>query len=202
MCLGVRVAVARERMGRFLWEEHPVKADIVIPVQDSGTGAASGFAEASGLPLKPMALFKSHYVARTFIDPCNASRIRGNRLKFNPIQEFVEGKRVVVVDDSIVRANVIKAIARALRSAGAIEVHGRISSPPCICPCYYGIDTYRVVDELIARRLGGDVEAIRQETGLDSLGYLGVRNLRRAVSETHGFCDACFTGNYFTPTEK
>ena len=198
---GKRVILVREEMGRTLWQEHPVEADIVVPIPDSGSAAAAGLAEEARLPLKQLGLFRSHYVGRTFIEPIK-ERVRALNIKLNPIREIVEGKRIVLVDDSIVRASVIKRVIRQLRGKGAAEIHVRISSPPYIAPCFYGIDTYRVDKELIAQRLGGDVEAIRREIGADTLGYLSIGGLKKAVSgdAAHpGFCDACFTGNYHIP---
>ncbi|KKS38953.1 MAG: amidophosphoribosyltransferase [Candidatus Sungbacteria bacterium RIFCSPLOWO2_12_FULL_41_11] len=202
---GRRAQRVREEMGRNLWRESAVDADIVVPVPDSGNFAACGLAKEAGLPIE-MALFRSHYVGRTFIEPLQERREKGMRIKLNVIPELVEGKRVVVVDDSIVRSTVIKRVINMLREAGAREIHTRISSPPYKYPCYYGIDTYRVENELIAKRLNGDVEAIRKEIGADSLHYLSLEGLRRSVMEVPGnklkannFCDACFSGNYHIP---
>ncbi|MBI2637621.1 MAG: amidophosphoribosyltransferase, partial [Candidatus Sungbacteria bacterium] len=149
-------------------------------------------------------------VGRTFIEPIQERREKGLRIKLNIIPELVAGKRVVVVDDSIVRATVIKKTIAMLRDAGAREVHVRISSPPYQYPCHYGIDTYRVQDELIAKRLAGDTESIRREIGADTLRYLTLEGLKEAVWTTRGkeslfgknqMCDACFSGNYHIPIE-
>lgn len=205
--LGRGAQAVRERMGRFLWREAPVDADIVISVPDSGNCAAEGVAMESGLPLKMLGIFRSHYVGRTFIEPIGPKRARELNIKFNPIADIVRGKRLVVVDDSIVRANVAKKVVGLLREKGAKEIHMRISSPPYCHPCHYGIDTYRVEDELAGRRHRGDVELIRQEIGADTLHYLSLEKLKEAVSGGGagdcevGFCDACFTGDYPIPVK-
>src|SRR3989344_7765139 len=198
--LGRRAQSVREQMGRYLWHEHPVHADMVIPVPDSGNFAAFGLSKESGLPTE-MALFRSHYVGRTFIEPLGKKRSSHLRIKFNVIPEIVHDKRVVLVDDSIVRASVMRGVIELLRLAGAKEIHVRISCPPYLHPCYYGIDTYRVKGELIAKRHGGDIEMIRREIGADSLGYLSLEKLKQAVSgkNSFDFCDACFSGNYHIP---
>jgi len=200
-----RVQLVREEMGRRLWRESKVSADIVVAVPDSGNFAASGVAEESRLPLVS-ALFRSHYVGRTFIEPLHERREKGLRIKLNIIPELVVGKRVVVVDDSIVRATVIKRVIKMLREAGAKEIHVRISSPPYRYPCYYGIDTYKVGEKLVAARHENDVEAIRKEIGADSLAYLSMMSLKGAIAEAredglgkNNFCDACFSGNYHIP---
>lgn len=204
---GRRIKAPQIQMGRNLWRESPVEADCVIPVLDSGKFAAVGLSLESGLPIEE-ALFRSHYVGRTFIEPIQERREKGLRIKHNPITEDIEGKRIVVVDDSIIRSTTMKRVVVMLREASAKEVHVRISSPPYRHPCYYGIDTYRVKDELIAKRLNGDVEAIRQEIGADSLYYISLEGLKRSVVEASGptshigmtnFCDACFSGDYYIP---
>ncbi len=187
---------SRERLGRLLAREHPVEADIVTPVPDSGVPAAVGYASESGIPFR-MGLIRNHYVGRTFIEPEQAIRDFGVKLKLNPIRRMIEGQRVVLVDDSIVRGTTSRKIVRLVRDAGATEVHVRISCPPTISPCYYGVDTPRR-DELIAAR--HSVEEIRQFLGADSLGYLSLESMREAVEDTEGkFCTACYTGSY--PTE-
>jgi amidophosphoribosyltransferase len=199
-----RAQLVRKEMGKALWREAPVEADIVISVPDSGNFAAAGVAEEARLPLED-AFFRSHYVGRTFIEPLQERREKGLRIKLNIVPELIAGKRVVVVDDSIVRSTVIKRVVQMLRHAGAKAIHVRISSPPYAFPCYYGKDTYRVKDELIAKRCGGDIEIIRQEIGADSLHYLSLGALKRAVIGASGdltesnFCDACFSGNYHIP---
>jgi amidophosphoribosyltransferase len=196
LVFGLPVNESRERMGRRLAQENPVEADMVVPVPDSGTPAAVGYASESGIPFR-MALIRNHYVGRTFIQPAQAIRDFGVRLKLNPVRRMLEGQRVVLVDDSIVRGTTSRKIVRMVREAGAVEVHLRISSPPTISPCYYGIDT-PTREELIASH--NPVEEIRRFIGADSLGYLSLESLRKAVGDTAGeFCSSCFTGHY--PTE-
>jgi len=167
-----------------------------VPVPDSGVPAAIGYALESGIPFR-MALIRNHYVGRTFIEPEQAIRDFGVKLKLNPIRRLLEGQRVALVDDSIVRGTTSRKIVRLLREAGATEVHLRVSCPPTISPCYYGIDT-PTRRELIASQ--HTVEEIRQFIGSDSLGYLSLDSLRRAVADTEGkFCTSCYTGSY--PTE-
>jgi amidophosphoribosyltransferase len=193
---GRPVNQSREQLGRLLAREHPVEADIVTPVPDSGVPAAVGYAAESGIRFR-MGLIRNHYVGRTFIEPEQAIRDFGVKLKLNPIRRMLEGKRVVLVDDSIVRGTTSRKIVRLVRDAGATEVHVRISCPPTISPCYYGVDTPRR-DELIASH--NSVEEIRQFLGADSLGYLSLEALREAVEDTDKrFCTACYTGSY--PTE-
>jgi amidophosphoribosyltransferase len=193
---GRPVNQSRERLGRLLAREHPVEADIVTPVPDSGVPAAIGFAADSGIPFR-MALIRNHYIGRTFIEPEQAIRDFGVKLKLNPVRRMIEGQRVVLVDDSIVRGTTSRKIVRLVREAGAAEVHVRISCPPTISPCYYGVDTPRR-DELIASQ--HNVEEIRQYLSADSLGYLSLESLRLAVEDTERkFCTSCYTGSY--PTE-
>jgi amidophosphoribosyltransferase len=183
----------RGRMGEILWREAPVDADLVISVPDSGNPAANGFARASGIP-QDDGLIKNRYVARTFIQPGQELRKHGLRMKFNPLPEIVEGQRVVVVDDSIVRGNTTRQIVGMLRDAGAKEVHLRISAPPIRHPCHYGIDM-STREEMIAH--DRSVEEIAAELGADSLAYLSIEGVYEAVgtpAEAH--CDACFTGSY------
>jgi amidophosphoribosyltransferase len=192
-----RVQVSRERMGEALWRESPVDADLVIAVPDSGSPAANGFAKASALP-QGDGLIKNRYVARTFIQPGQELRKHGLRMKFNPLPEIVGGKRIVVVDDSIVRGNTTRQIIGMLRDAGASEVHLRISAPPIRHPCHYGIDM-STRQEMIAH--DRSVEEVARELGADSLAYLSLEGLYEAIGstrETH--CDACFTGEY--PLER
>jgi amidophosphoribosyltransferase len=193
---GRPVNESREQLGRLLAQEHPVQADIVTPVPDSGVPAAIGFAAESGIPFR-MGLIRNHYVGRTFIEPQQAIRDFGVKLKLNPIRRMLEGKRVVLVDDSIVRGTTSRKIVRLVREAGATEVHVRISCPPTISPCYYGVDTPRR-EELIGAN--NSVEEIQQFLGADSLGYLSLKSLRAALGDTEGkFCTSCYTGSY--PTE-
>jgi amidophosphoribosyltransferase len=180
-------------MGELLWEQAPVDADLVIAVPDSGNAAARGFARASGLP-QDDGFVKNRYVARTFIQPGQELRRHGLRMKFNPIPEVVAGKRLVVVDDSIVRGNTTRQIVRMLRDAGAAEVHMRISAPPIRLPCHYGIDM-STREEMIAH--GRSVEEIAAELDCDSLAYLTLDRVYAAIgstADTH--CDACFSGRY------
>jgi amidophosphoribosyltransferase len=183
----------RGRMGELLWREAPVEADLVIAVPDSGNPAASGFSRASGIA-KDDGLIKNRYVARTFIQPGQELRKHGLRMKFNPLPEIVVGKRVVVVDDSIVRGNTTRQIVGMLRDAGAEEVHLRISAPPIRHPCHYGVDM-STSEEMVAH--GRTVDEIAEHLGADSLAYLSLDGVYEAVgtpAEDH--CDACFTGRY------
>jgi amidophosphoribosyltransferase len=190
---GNRTQVSRRKMGEILWRESPVDAEVVIPVPDSGNPAASGYAKASGIP-KDDGLVKNRYVARTFIQPGQELRRHGLRMKFNPMPEIVGGKRIVVVDDSIVRGNTTRQIVGMLRDAGAAEVHLRISAPPIRHPCHYGIDM-STTQEMVAH--DRTVDEVATELGCDSLAYLSLDGLYEAIRgtrETH--CDACFTGDY------
>jgi amidophosphoribosyltransferase len=183
----------RGRMGEILAREAPVDADLVISVPDSGNPAANGFARVSGLP-KDDGLIKNRYVARTFIQPGQELRKHGLRMKFNPLPEIVSGKRVVVVDDSIVRGNTTRQIVRMLKDAGATEVHLRISAPPIRHPCHYGVDMSSR-EEMVAHER--TVEEVAAEVGADSLAYLSIEGVYEAIGtprEMH--CDACFTGEY------
>jgi amidophosphoribosyltransferase len=194
---GRRAQVSRERMGEILWQESPIEGDLVIAVPDSGNPAANGFAKASGIP-QGDGLIKNRYVARTFIQPGQELRKHGLRMKFNPLREVIEDKRIVVVDDSIVRGNTTRQIVGMLRDAGAREVHMRISAPPIRHPCHYGVDM-STSQEMVAH--GRTVEEIAEELDCDSLAYLsldGVYEAIRGTRETH--CDACFSGDY--PLER
>ncbi len=196
LVFGRPVNQSRERLGRQLAQEHPATADVVVPVPDSGVPAAIGYALESGIPFR-MGLIRNHYIGRTFIEPEQAIRDFGVKMKLNPVRGLLEGKRVVLVDDSIVRGTTSRKILRMVREAGATEVHVRISCPPTVSPCYYGIDT-PTREELIAAVK--PVEEIRQFIGADSLGYLSLDSLRRAVGDAEGkFCTSCYTGVY--PTE-
>ena len=193
---GRPVNASRERLGRLLAREHPVDADIVTPVPDSGVPAAVGYAAESGIPFR-MGLIRNHYIGRTFIEPEQAIRDFGVKLKLNPVRRMLEGQRVILVDDSIVRGTTSRKIDRLVREAGATEVHVRISCPPTISPCYYGVDTPRR-EELIAAQK--PIEEIRKFLGADSLGYLSLDALRSALEDTERkFCTSCYTGSY--PTE-
>jgi amidophosphoribosyltransferase len=193
---GRNVQAARVEVGRRLAREHPAEADLVIPVPESGTPAAIGFAEQSGIPYG-LGLVKNSYVGRTFIQPSQTIRQLGIRLKLNPLRDVLRGKRIVVVDDSIVRGNTQRALVRMLRESGALEVHVRISSPPVKWPCFYGID-FASRAELIANGL--DVEGVRRSIGADSLGYVSLEGLVGASEQPASrLCTACFDGSYPIP---
>jgi amidophosphoribosyltransferase len=190
---GNRTQVSRRKMGEILWREAPAEADVVVAVPDSGNPAAAGFSKASGIP-RDEGLIKNRYVARTFIQPGQELRKHGLRMKFNPLREVVEGKRLVVVDDSIVRGNTTRQIVRMLRDAGALEVHMRISAPPIRYPCHYGVDM-STTDEMVAH--GRSVEEIAVELECDSLAYLSLEGVYEAIRGERGtHCDACFSGEY------
>jgi amidophosphoribosyltransferase len=192
---GRPVNQSRERLGQLLAKEHHVDADVVVPVPDSGVPAAVGYAAESGIPFR-MGLIRNHYIGRTFIEPVQAIRDFGVKLKLNPIRRMIEGQRVILVDDSIVRGTTSRKIVRMVREAGATEVHVRISCPPTISPCFYGVDT-PTRSELIAAN--NSVEEIRKFLEADSLGYLSLNSLREAVEDRDGqFCTACYTGVYPT----
>jgi amidophosphoribosyltransferase len=193
---GRSVNESRERLGQMLAREHPVEADMVVPVPDSGVPAAVGYARESGLPFR-MALIRNHYIGRTFIEPAQSIRDFSVRVKLNPVRALLQGRRVVLVDDSIVRGTTSQKIVSMVREAGASEVHLRISCPPTVSPCHYGVDT-PTREELIGSRMS--VEQIRDFIGADSLGYLSLESLRSAVGDNDGhFCTSCYTGSY--PTE-
>ncbi len=194
---GKSVYRAREKMGMRLAEESPIEGDVVIPVPDSGVPAAIGYSKQSGIPFE-MGLIRSHYVGRTFIEPQDSIRHFGVRLKLSPVRSIVDGKRVVVVDDSLVRGTTSRKIVKMLRSAGAKEVHLRISAPPTTHPCFYGIDT-PTRSELVAA--SHSVDEIRTYITSDTLAYLSHEGMMQAVgSETgKGYCSACFTGKYPVP---
>ena len=197
--MGHNVYAYRKELGRALAREHPVPADMVIPVLDSGAAAALGYAEQEGIPYET-ALIRNHYVRRTFIEPAQSIRNFGVKVKHNAIRSYISGKRVVLVDDSIVRGTTLVKIVAMLRAAGAREVHVRISAPPSTGPCRYGIDT-PTREELIAHE--HSVEEIREIIGADTLGYLSTDGLRAtAAGELKlGICDACFSGDYPIPTD-
>jgi amidophosphoribosyltransferase len=190
------VHATRVEIGRQLAREHPAEADLVIPVPESGTPSAVGYAEQSGIPYG-LGLVKNSYVGRTFIQPSQTIRQLGIRLKLNPLRDVIRGKRLVVVDDSIVRGNTQRALIRMLREAGALEVHVRISSPPVKWPCFYGID-FASRAELIANGL--DTDGIRASIGADSLGYVSLDGLVGASEQPRNrLCRACFDGEYPIP---
>jgi len=191
---GRPVQESREMLGRLLARECPAVADLVVPVPDSGVAAAIGYSAESGLPFRH-ALIRNHYVGRTFIEPSQAIRDFGVKLKLNPVRHLLEGKSVVLVDDSLVRGTTSRKLIRMVRQAGAREVHLRISCPPTVSPCFYGVDT-PTKSELIAAN--SSVEEIRKFVEADSLGYLSLSALRQAVGDTRNqqYCYACYTGDY------
>ncbi len=193
---GLRLHEARQRMGRELYREHPIEADVVVGLPDSATPATIGYAKESGIPYAE-ALIKNRYIGRTFIQPDQKLRERGVSLKFNVIPEVVAGKRVVLVDDTIVRGTTSRPIVNLLRDAGAKEIHMRVHAPPIVWPCYLGVDFARR-EELIAARLS--VQEIGEEIGADSIAYLSLDGLFRAIgSNGAGFCTGCLTGSYPVP---
>ncbi len=192
---GRSVQESREQMGKLLARQAPAPADIVVPVPDSGNAAALGYSEESGLPYR-QALIRNHYVGRTFIEPSQAIRDFGVKLKLNPVRSLLEGRSVILVDDSIVRGTTSRKIVRMVRQAGAREVHMRISCPPTVSPCFYGVDTPNK-SELIAAN--STTEEIRRFIEADSLSYLSLDNLSRSVADDRGeYCYACYTGDYPT----
>jgi amidophosphoribosyltransferase len=219
LVFGRSVHQSRETLGRLLAREHPVPADVIVPVPDSGVPAAIGYALESGIPFR-MGLIRNHYIGRTFIQPAQSIRDFGVKMKLNPVRGLLEGKRVVLVDDSIVRGTTSRKIVRMVREAGASEVHVRISSPPTISPCYYGIDTpthaelIASSDSKLRPRFGAPADSpanpaaaysqtvreICKFLEADSLAYLSLENLRAAVDDPQTrFCTSCFTGVYPTP---
>ena len=190
------VQESRDQMGRQLARESGIPADVVVPVPDSGVTAALGYAEEAGLPFR-LGLIRNHYVGRTFIEPEQRVRDFGVRLKLNPVRNLLEGKRVVLIDDSIIRGTTSRKIVRMVRGAGAKEVHLRISCPPTTSPCFYGVDTPSKRDLIAANKT---IEEIRQFIEADSLAYLSLDGLLKSVQceENNGFCVACYTGNYPT----
>ena len=192
---GQSVDRARRAFGQRLALEQPTEADCVIAVPDSANSAALGFAEQSGIPFE-LGLIRNHYVGRTFIEPSQAGRNFKVRLKYSPVREVLQGKRVVVVDDSLVRGTTSQGLVALLREAGATEVHFRLASPPVRHPCFYGIDM-PTSEELIASRLS--TEGIRDHLGVDSLGYLSLEGMLDAVADVGTFCSACFSGSYPAP---
>ena len=198
---GRPVQESRELMGRLLAQEHHVDADLVVPVPDSGVAAALGYSSESGIPFRH-GLMRNHYVGRTFIEPSQAIRDFGVKLKLNPVRHLLQGKRVILVDDSLVRGTTSRKLVRMVRQAGAREVHLRISCPPTVSPCYYGVDTPSKQELIAANQT---VEEIRRFVEADTLGYLSLESLSHAVDDTKNqYCYACYTGDYptqFIPAE-
>jgi len=193
---GRAVEISRESLGRELAREAPVEADIVVPVPDSGVSAAMGFAAESGIPFR-FGLIRNHYVGRTFIEPQQHVRDFGVKLKLNPVRSVLQGKKVVLIDDSIVRGTTSRKIVRMIRNAGAREVHMRISCPPTISPCFYGVDTPSKRQLIAANK---SIEEIREYIGADSLSYLSLDGMKRACGDGQKatYCTACYTGKYPT----
>jgi amidophosphoribosyltransferase len=190
---GRSVNEVRTELGRVLAREQPIAADVVVPVPDSGVCAAMGYAEASGVPLR-MGLIRNHYVGRTFIQPQAAIRHFGVKVKLNPVRSVLSERRVILVDDSLVRGTTSQKIVRMVRAAGAKEVHVRISCPPTISPCFYGVDTPRKAELIAATHT---LEEIREFLEADSVAYLSLEGLLSTVgSERGSYCSSCYTGNY------
>jgi len=196
MVFGRPVQVSREGLGRQLAREAPAEADLVVPVPDSGVTAAVGYAAESGIPFR-FGLIRNHYVGRTFIEPRQSVRDFGVKLKLNPVRTLLEGKRVVLIDDSIVRGTTSRKIVRMIRNAGAKEVHMRVSCPPTVSPCFYGVDTPSKKELIAANK---SVEEIRAFIGADSLAYLSLAGMKKACAdgEKTTYCTACYTGSYPT----
>jgi amidophosphoribosyltransferase len=191
---GESIYIRRRKMGEILARECPAQADVVIPIPDSGVAMAEGFSLASGIPLA-MGLVRNHYIGRTFIQPSQSDRDFGVRLKLNPVRSVLEGKRVVVVDDSLVRGTTAARILRIIKNAGAKEIHFRIAAPPITHSCFYGVDT---PDRQHLMAAQNDVSQIRKVLEATTLGFLSLDGLRKALDESPGkaYCKACFTGSY------
>ena len=189
---GQSVNEARTALGRLLAREHPTDADVVVPVPDSGVCAAVGYSEASGIPLR-IGLIRNHYVGRTFIEPRQSIRHFGVRVKLNPVRSILDGQRVVLVDDSIVRGTTSRKIVKMIRAAGAREVHMRISCPPTVAPCFYGVDTPNRSELIAATHTLREIERYIEA---DSLGYLSLEGLLTAVGKRGSYCTSCYTGQY------
>src|ERR1700720_1746243 len=196
LIFGRPVQASREGLGRQLAREAPVEADVVVPVPDSGVTAAVGYAAESGIPFR-FGLIRNHYVGRTFIEPRQSVRDFGVKLKLNPVRTLLEGKRVVLIDDSIVRGTTSRKIVRMIRNAGAKEVHMRVSCPPTVSPCFYGVDTPSKKELIAANK---SVEEIREFIGADSLAYLSLDGMKKACADGDKttYCTACYTGSYPT----
>ncbi|MDD5134562.1 MAG: amidophosphoribosyltransferase, partial [Phycisphaerae bacterium] len=195
---GENVHEVRKKMGAQIAKEHPADADVVIPVPDSGTSAAIGYGRQSGIPFD-MGFVRSHYVGRTFISPSQDTRDLAVKLKLAVVAEAVRGKRVVVVDDSIVRGTTTRGKIKALRQAGAKEIHMRVSCPPVRCPCFYGVD-FPTKEELLAN--GRDMKQIKEFLEVDSIGYISLEGMLSCVSlSKDNYCTACWSGNYAIPVQ-
>ncbi|MFW6308099.1 MAG: amidophosphoribosyltransferase, partial [Campylobacterales bacterium] len=190
---GQNVYEARKRLGEELASEYPVEADMVVPVPDSGISAALGYSKASGIPFE-LGIIRNHYVGRTFIEPLQQSRETKVKMKLSPIKEVIKGKKLVIIDDSIVRGTTSRSIVRMLKDAGAREVHVRISAPPTISPCYYGVDTPSK-EELISA--GSTASEVANFIEADSLSFLSIEGMNRAIGNEAEYCKACFDGEYF-----
>lgn len=196
LVFGQSVYESRKRMGEILAEESGVAADLVVPVPDSGVPAAIGYSRKSGLPFE-LGIIRNHYIGRTFIQPTQSIRSFGVKIKLNPQSEVLKGKRVVVIDDSLVRGTTSQKIIRLIRQAGAKEVHFRIASPPTTGPCFYGVDTPKKAQLIAAQQ---PVEQIRNFIGADTLAYLSTDGMFKAMQGSgKDYCAACFDGNYPTP---
>jgi amidophosphoribosyltransferase len=198
---GRTVNTSRREMGKYLAREYPVEADVIVPVPDSGVSASIGYSQESGVPLE-FGLIRNHYIGRTFIEPKQSIRNFGVKVKLNPVREILNGKRIVLLDDSIVRGTTSRKIVQIVRAAGAKEIHFRVTAPPIVAPCYYGIDI-PTRGELIASTKS--VEEICRFIGADTLGYLSLDAVLRSVMDGHRYCSACFTDHYPTdvvPEEK
>jgi amidophosphoribosyltransferase len=197
---GKNVYDYRFEIGRRLAKEHPVDADFVIPVPDSGIVSALGYSEESGIPMA-LGLIRSHYIGRTFIEPSQKIRDFGVKMKFIPVKHIIEGKRVILIDDSIVRGTTSRKIVKLIRSCNPKEIHFRISSPPVKNPCFYGID-FSTYEELLANKMN-TMEEIAKFIGADSVGYVSVEGLfNESRIEKNNYCKACFDGEYPTPINK
>ena len=194
LVFGRTVNTSRREMGKYLAREHPAEADVVVPVPDSGVSAAIGYSQESGIPLE-FGLIRNHYVGRTFIEPKQSIRNFGVKVKLNPVREILRGRRIVLVDDSIVRGTTSRKIVHIIRTSGVKEIHMRITAPPIIAPCYYGIDI-PTRHELIASTK--TIDEIRKFIGADSLGYLSLEAVLRAAEDKKQYCSACFTDRYPT----
>ena len=195
LIFGESVQAVRVKLGRQLAREHPAEADLVMPIPDSGNFAALGYSLESTIPFT-IGMIRNHYVGRTFIQPAQEIRDLKIRVKFNPIKEIIKGKRLVIVDDSIVRGNTTRARVKSLREAGAREIHMRVSCPATKNPCFYGID-FPKRKELIANNMS--LEEIRKFIGVESLGYLSEEGLLKSVGKPGNYCTACWTGRYPVP---